>query len=156
MSDELTVRPATASDEDEVARLLIEMKEHHRTLDPDAPNFRVSSDRLRTFASESISDPEVVVLVARAGERVLSFAKLRFVPKSWGLSCEVDLLAVDESYRGRGIGSMMMEAAEAQALSAGAEGMRLDVSLVNEGAARFYERLGYRQRAVRYSKDLTE
>lgn len=51
-------------------------------------------------------------------------------------------LTVSEAYRGRGIGTKLLEAAERHATSHGAEAVRLEVRC-NSDAVRLYQKLGY-------------
>lgn len=55
----------------------------------------------------------------------------------------VETLAVDPSIRGLGIGTALMQAAEAKARDMGKHTMSLGVITENEGAIRLYQRLGY-------------
>ncbi len=153
---EVAIRDAAPADRDEIVRLLDQMKAHHRAFAPDEPRFDVPEDDLDAFAAQVLDDPGVTVMVAEGEGRLLGFAQVRYLPKSWGRSCEIDLLAVDARSRGRGIGTALMHAIEARARAAGVAGMRLNVSLGNDGAVRFYERLGYSQSAVRLAKPLPE
>jgi GNAT superfamily N-acetyltransferase len=52
-------------------------------------------------------------------------------------------LAVDEKERGRGIGRVLLNAAEAWARETGAAGVRLNSGMERENAHRFYEACGY-------------
>lgn len=152
---EVSVRDAVAADAPEIVRLLDEMKAHHRAFESDEPRFDVPEDDLAAFAGEILADPGVSVLVAEGPNRLLGFVQSRYLPKSWGRSCEVDLLGVDERARGSGIGTALMREVEGRARAAGVVGMRLNVTLGNEGALRLYERLGYSQSAVRLAKPLS-
>ncbi len=57
----------------------------------------------------------------------------------------VETLAVDPAYRGMGIGTALLQKAEARARSMGKYTMSLGVVGENEGAIRLYERAGYRR-----------
>lgn len=151
---EVAVRDAAPSDRAEIVRLMDEMKAHHRVFNPHEARFRPAPDALEEFVAGSIEDPAVGVLVAEGAGRLLAFVSFRLVEKSWGRSCEVDLLSVDEEHRGGGIGALVMEAVEERARESGASGVRLAVSLGNDGALRFYERLGYERSSIRLGKDL--
>jgi GNAT superfamily N-acetyltransferase len=64
-------------------------------------------------------------------------------------------LAVQERYRGRGIGGRLLDAVEVWAREQGAELIATDTNLrSNVGAAEFYERHGYERQAVILRKRL--
>ena len=56
----------------------------------------------------------------------------------------VEAIAVSESARGLGVGTLLMEEMERRARAAGKTRLRLEVIGQNHGARRLYERLGYR------------
>jgi ribosomal-protein-alanine N-acetyltransferase len=58
-------------------------------------------------------------------------------------------LDVAENYRRVGLAGRLMREVEARAATAGARSMELHVFTGNEGAIRFYERLGYARVGVR-------
>ncbi len=57
----------------------------------------------------------------------------------------VDQLAVTPAARGMGVGSLLLEAAEARGRAMGVRKMTLHVIAENAGAIRLYERTGYRR-----------
>lgn len=61
----------------------------------------------------------------------------------------VNVLAVYPACRGQGLGTRLLEAAEAKAAEAGLFGLSIIVSDANKGARRLYERFGYHERAER-------
>ncbi len=63
------------------------------------------------------------------------------IPKSQQLI--IDTLAVDDAFRGQGIGTLLLARAEAKARSTGKRFLTLDVISENEGAIRLYERVGF-------------
>lgn len=52
-------------------------------------------------------------------------------------------IAVDEKFRGKGIGSILIDSIQGQARANGATRLTLDVSANNEGARHFYDRHGF-------------
>ena len=69
---------------------------------------------------------------------------------------KVDLgLAVAPEWRGRGVGTALLAAAEDWARAHGAERMILDLDVHNEGAKRLYERVGYQVEALAMDKPIT-
>ena len=65
---------------------------------------------------------------------------------TWGGCCYISYLWVDESIRGRGMGSALVRAAEVHAATIGARRMLLATHSFQAPA--FYQRLGYEQEAV--------
>ncbi|WP_332899323.1 GNAT family N-acetyltransferase [Haladaptatus sp. CMSO5] len=61
---------------------------------------------------------------------------------------------VEPAFRGQGIGSTLLAAAEEQLRDAGAETIALDVMAANEDALRFYERHGYTLHRVELEKHI--
>jgi ribosomal protein S18 acetylase RimI-like enzyme len=59
----------------------------------------------------------------------------------------INILATYPEYRGRGLGTRLLEAAHALAPEAGCSELSLEVFEQNEGAVRLYERHGYRELA---------
>ncbi len=60
----------------------------------------------------------------------------------------IEHLAVLPERRGQGIGRQLMEFAENQARAKGLKRVVLDVEIENEGAQRFYQRLGFQTAKV--------
>lgn len=56
--------------------------------------------------------------------------------------------------RGEGIGSALLEAAEADLAARGADTVILEVMAANERAQRFYEEHGYESHRIEYAKEL--
>ncbi|MBC8073616.1 MAG: GNAT family N-acetyltransferase [Deltaproteobacteria bacterium] len=65
------------------------------------------------------------------------------VGRTWGESCEVQLLWVREDVRGQGHGTRVLAAVEAEARARGCTKVHLDA--LSFGASAFYRRLGYRE-----------
>lgn len=61
----------------------------------------------------------------------------------------VNVLAVDPRMRGHGIGTRLLDIAQALSADSGARGHSIIVSDANHGARRLYERCGYRYKAER-------
>lgn len=83
---------------------------------------------------------DCVVLAARDRNRVIGFAIMEFL----AVHAHLSLLAVQPGFQGRGIGRQLVEWLEASARTAGIFTVNLELRVGNDGARRFYERLGYR------------
>jgi ribosomal protein S18 acetylase RimI-like enzyme len=114
-----------------------------------------SSDELKHFLvaawrsdvvvahEERIRPMELPGFVALDDGRIVGHLSYRVA----GSACEVTSIVADP--RGRGIGSRLMEALERVAIDAGCERVWLTTTNDNLDALRFYQRRGFRLRALR-------
>ena len=110
-----------------------------------------------------MANRDCVVLAARDRRQVVGFAIMDFYDQHSHLS----LLAVRPGFQRQGIGRELVDWLEASARTAGIFMVHLELRAANDGARRFYERLGYREAgmkpayyggredALRMSHDLT-
>ena len=143
------IRPATDADFEALVDLDLSSARHHVGLDPGL--YRLPDrDAVAAFLRRRLADPDRQVLVAVIDGAVVGSVDVTLAPDPDRGSIIAAVPTVDigisvlESWRGRGIGEALMTAAEANARSRGARRIILDMSAANVGAARFYERLGYR------------
>jgi ribosomal protein S18 acetylase RimI-like enzyme len=133
------VRAAEIADADAVGRLLHSFNTEfgEPTPDPDA-----LADRVRQL----LASDDFVVLLAGSGPNGL--AVLRFRRAIWtdALECYLAELYVEPSYRRRGLGLALMEAAIDVARANGADHMDLGTSEDDKAARALYERLGFLNR----------
>ena len=111
----------------------------------------------------SIRAIDVNVLVARIDDRIIGFGIMRYGDDD----AHLDLLAVAPAYRRLGVGRQLLEWLEKCAVVAATFRVALEVRASNDGAQRFYERMGYRalvqipgyyqgtEAALRMSRDLS-
>lgn len=175
MSEAITVRPAQRSDASEIA-LLTNIAVHgglsqrwaadeaaKDTYDP------VEIGRLAALAEEapftwrdaSIAEHDGEVVGMLMGYREPDAAEPLpgdlepFLLPIYQLEAEaagywyVAMLGVHFKWRGKGIGSSLLDVAETKAAETGARGLALISEDVNTGAVRLYERRGFRVRAKR-------
>lgn len=95
--------------------------------------------------------------VARLDGNVVGYVVLKICDFNWpGVVRRkvmfVDEFGVHEAYRGKGIGTKMMEDVHALAQASGCTDLQLGVYPQNEGAVRFYESFGFTIRSIDMQK----
>jgi ribosomal-protein-alanine N-acetyltransferase len=139
MSDEIVLRDYRTTDLDAMFQLDQECF---------SAEFRFDRESIQMFAEEQDA---VVCVAEKIGVEIVGFVIVHMERAAKGGHGYVVTLDVDSKYRGRGIARSLMEQAEARIAAVGALSMELHVFTRNEGAIRFYERLGYERIAVRLS-----
>ena len=99
-----------------------------------------------------------LVQVAVDDAEVLGFTLVRLRPEllSHAPSAHLEAIAVSKPAEGQGIGLALLNAAEDNARSQGAQSMTLHVFASNTRAREFYERNTYTGELLRYIKDIAE
>jgi GNAT superfamily N-acetyltransferase len=151
--EDVTVRPRRDEDFDALVELDLASARHHVALDPDLyrlPERAAVADFLRRRLADA--DREVLVAVVDGevvGQVDVTVASMPDPGSILRPVRTADLgISVADGWRGRGIGTVLMEAAEASARRRGAEQVILDMHAANAGARRFYHRLGYREHGL--------
>jgi aminoglycoside 6'-N-acetyltransferase len=158
MSDAFTIRPAVPEDEPALIEIQHSSGIHHATIDPDRWQMQSVEAATRSRRHWHRVGPRSEGLVAVADGRVVGMVELwlkrpQDPDGARTPHLKVDLgLAVAPDWRGRGVGSALMRAAEDWARAHGAERMVLDLAANNSGAQRLYERLGYEVEAIAMDK----
>jgi ribosomal-protein-alanine N-acetyltransferase len=105
-----------------------------------AEEFRFDRRSMRIFAGGR----DAITLVAeKVAGGIAGFVIVHVERAAAGLRGYVVTLDVTEEHRREGLAGRLMREAEARVAEAGAGRMELHVFTGNEGAIRFYERLGY-------------
>lgn len=123
---------------------------------------RLTRRRLAAF----VNSPSACLLLAVRGDEAVGYVLV--LTRRGSRAARLYSLAVAPELAGRGIGSILLGAAESAALARGADALRLEVRGDNSGAIRLYEQRGYRSMgrrenyyedgmtAVRYARDLRD
>jgi GNAT superfamily N-acetyltransferase len=103
---------------------------------------RWDPESARSRLSEAIASPRSTVLVAVQGDVPIAFctAYLELNSVRFGQRCWVEDFAVEPERRSRGVGALLLDAAQEWARNAGATHLELDSGLARTDAHRFYER----------------
>lgn len=157
MSDQPTIRTATPEDLPEILHLWRHLEEHQGAYRM-FPLVEDANQRAEAMFKESIEDPEHRVFVAEQGGKIAGMlVAYRTQSKGFSHAQTVDLskLIIDNKHRNRGIGRMLVEAAEEFARETGATYMTARVFSDNLagtgfwGALQFEPRYEERARPVR-------
>jgi ribosomal protein S18 acetylase RimI-like enzyme len=113
----------------------VEVAEH-----PDPVDVLRVEDRVRdeTLAASGLDAEEELVVFARQDGQLVGGC----CGSTWGGTCELNSLWVDERYRRQGLGGRLMDVAESEALARGCHQVVLFTYLFQ--APGFYEQHGYR------------
>lgn len=94
---------------------------------------------------ESLLKPEYLFLVAEVNGRVAGYAGLLLIQDEG----DVTNVAVDEAYRGQGIGTALTGALLEEGKKRGFRAFTLEVRVSNEAAIHVYEKLGFESAGIR-------
>lgn len=108
--------------------------------------FRFDWEAMREFAESSNA---IVVIGEKSDGGIAGFVIVHIERVAGRVRGYVVTLDVAPDCRREGIASELMREAERRANAAGARSMELHVFTGNEGAIRFYERMGYEQAGLR-------
>ena len=151
----VTIRPAVPADVGALADIYLDSARHHHALDP--AHFRVPepvdvAERLsRILAGQAETSAFLVAEIDGAVVGSMT-ARVEPMPSPGSMlmptpTAEVGI-AVLEAWRGRGVGSRLMDAGDRWAAKHGVARLMLDTFSANEGALRLYRRLGYEVKSV--------
>jgi ribosomal protein S18 acetylase RimI-like enzyme len=135
MTDQPTIRRATAADADAVMAMVLAIAAHEN----DTAHVTTTTERWR----ELLARPEVVVLLAEDGHRPVGYVSAVRSLHLWsgGDILRLDDLYVDAAHRNGGVGRALM-AAMARVAADEELLVRWEVLPDNDGGQRFYRRLG--------------
>jgi ribosomal protein S18 acetylase RimI-like enzyme len=140
----MEIRNCTADDLEQVCRLLAQLWPETEVITPETR---------RCFAAGLHSTTQRYICAASDAE-VVGFCSLNVTNSLWqqGPMGHVDELVVDQRHRGLGIGSALLQHMQGIALEMGCKRLELDSARHRIEAHAFYERLGFENRALLFSK----
>ncbi len=135
-ADTVTVRRATPADADSVQALMLELADHE--------GFAHAVRTTKQDWTRMLAHDGVVVLLAFRGDRPVGYVSAVRQLHLWSAG---DILAMDDLYarpeaRGTGVGTLLMSALAQHAAADGQLLVRWEMEVDNDGAQRFYRRLG--------------
>jgi GNAT superfamily N-acetyltransferase len=129
------IRVAAEHDGPALARLLLQLGY------PGADSF------IQARIAQQRAHPDALMLVAHAGERLLGFISLHFVPQVAlaGDFCRISYFCIDEETRALGLGALLEQRAEEEARARGCDRIEVHCHARRDAAHRFYARQGYEE-----------
>jgi predicted N-acetyltransferase YhbS len=108
--------------------------------------------RIRTVSSKQ----EYLVFVAESGSEIVGLicAYIGYSLEFTGKYGRLTALVVDEKWRGRGIGKLLMEKVESSLAKQGASLVVLTSSSYRKESHEFYRHIGYLDTGIRFTKKL--
>ena len=159
---EIHIRPAAARDYEALLLLFEEVDALHRQHHPERFRKPAGPARERDFFLAALDDAHVGFFVAEDKGELVGHVHIivRETPPVPILKprrlAYIDEIVVKVAYRGRGVGHLLMEQAEAWARTNGATAIELGVYEFNQEAQAFYRDLGYTTFHRRMGKSLEE
>jgi ribosomal protein S18 acetylase RimI-like enzyme len=154
------IRRAMTSDLPRLGRLGALLVEAHHALDPQrflAATHRTAAD-YASFLNTKLEDPEATILVAEAHANVIGYAYAAVQGYDYvslrGPAGVLHDLIVDPEHRGRGVGGLLLKAAQAYLKARGAPRVVLSTAEGNQAAQRLFARMGFRRTMVEMTREL--
>ncbi|MBW7982753.1 aminoalkylphosphonate N-acetyltransferase [Enterobacillus tribolii] len=144
-SSPITLRAATSADTEYVYALICELEQT-----------RFDFHRFSAGYLNNLADPHLYYALAWEHDRPLGFISLhlQFHLHHANWIAEIQELVVAADARGKGVGKRLLGWAETTARKQGAEQTELSTSVRRHDAHRFYQREGYKNTHLRFTKPL--
>ena len=132
---EITIRTATAKDVPTIMKLVRELAEFEK-----APNEVVNTEAIMIEQGFGLN-PAFHAIVAEIGGNVIGMSVFYYSYSTWkGKSIYIDDIIINEAFRGKGIGSKLMEATILKAKQENVGKLHWQVLKWNEAAIKFYQK----------------
>jgi len=120
------------------------------------PDRNLDAGRLHQIFDKKLATNQFVHLIAESDGQILGYGSFSIKLNLWasGKIAYIDELVVDENSRNLGIGKKLIEELKKSALQKNCAHLELDSSHHRQLAHRFYEKLGFENRALLFSMDL--
>jgi aminoglycoside 6'-N-acetyltransferase len=149
MSGAFTIRRATPEDEPALIEIQRSSAIHHATLDPVRWRPTTLEEEAASRGYWHAERPRSEALLAVAEGRVVGMIELWLNRPRGPVGARVPVVNVDfgiavvPEWRGHGVGTALLRAAEDWGREQGAQRMSMDLASANAGALRLYEKMGY-------------
>ncbi|MDO8507190.1 MAG: GNAT family N-acetyltransferase [bacterium] len=157
---DIQIREAKIEDYDDINALYKEVDEFHFEMKPNRLKGPGHFGREKQHFEGVIKNKNSTILVATQGTAIVGFAELVIEnePESNFLHpenhVEIEFFVVKESYRGSGVGRLLMRGVEDWAKAKKIKALTLNAHSANEMALGFYQKNGYKITSINLRKDL--
>lgn len=143
---DFTIRKATESDFEKVYPLFEQLW----------PNKVLDKEALKTVFDRGVNSDTDELLCLDYSNELIGFCAYAIVNNLWqaGYISYMYAMVVDEKYRGKGYGTMLIEEAIQDSKNKGLKRLELDSGFHREKAHEFYLKLGFEKRAFLFSYPL--
>lgn len=120
------------------------------------PNKELDKDALRTVFNRGVCSNTDELFCLDYSNEVIGFCAYAIVNNLWqaGYISYMYAMVVDEKYRGKGFGTMLINEAIQNSKNKGLKRLELDSGFHREKAHKFYMKLGFEKRAFLFSYPL--
>jgi GNAT superfamily N-acetyltransferase len=148
----IVIRKAGAESFERLEPLWLSLHAHHQTVMPGYayhPDERSWEIRLACYHEWIVSEGSFVMLAERDGETIgYAFVHVKDGPDDTWVTgnrmAEVETLSVAPEERGRGVGTLLLDAVDAELETLGISDLFIGTLAANSGAQELYERRGLR------------
>ncbi len=159
MSEDIRIEPLKAEFIDELIPLWIRFMQYHANLDefytmhPEAP------DRFRRYISSMlVPDDNVYAYVGIVGDDIagMTILKREQLPPVFLFDeyCLLEMMGVDEKFRRKGVGELMMEECHRWCREHGLDHIQLQVEFRNRIGLGFWHKMGFQDHSLTVMKDI--
>lgn len=143
---DVTIRKATENDFEKVYPLFEQLW----------PNKELDADALRIVFNRGVNSNTDELLCLVDSNEIIGFCAYAIVNNLWlaGYISYMYAMVVDEKYRGKGFGTMLINEAIQDSKNKGLKRLELDSGFHREKAHEFYLKLGFEKRAYLFSYPL--
>lgn len=134
----ISIRKAEVEDVVEIHQMILELADFHHTRN------WVKTNPEELMSAGFLTAPQFGVLLAEVEGSTAGYLSYTWNYSIWmgGEYMNLDDLYIRSAFRNRGLGEALMEQAKEVCLEKNVHRLRWEVDADNEGAIRFYERLG--------------
>jgi ribosomal protein S18 acetylase RimI-like enzyme len=156
----MTIRPYQLADQEELERCIIELQNFERTLEADRVEGATIAQRYLQQVLTTCGAKAGRLFVAETGGQVVGLVSIwlerepeSFLTNLAGYAYLSDLVVLS-AYRRRGIGTALLQQAEAYALEQGATALKINVLAKNRAAYDAYRKVGFQDYEISLLKPL--